>query len=409
MMQVGASSRHGRPVGVIGSGQGTRVMLLRASPPALDLIAPDLSDASVEGVRPTDAAKPFFSSTHPPYAGPWPGSGDAPLAQVYGGTLIRATDDGHPALAAMAVLPGMVPVGELGPAGAWTALAQRTSLPASATDVAAAGGALLANNLLILTIARSRDVLSPETGGGELRPSVEGALVDARTANAAVPGLLTATPAFDALLPAPIDSVAVVVIGSSENSHLLVRNPDRSGSQIAGPPFRIPVDSFAGPGGNQAYNATLYVITPAGRGYTARWHVRLLRAPPKLDGQASFFSLSATATISGKTDPTATVTADGRSVHAGADGRYELNVPAGFVPRDVRVQARDPIGNVATITVTVAAPVDYRRLPWIPIMVVLTVSVGAILFLRAPKLASRPAARLAEEGTFDEIDADQPP
>ena len=177
MMQVGASSRHGRPVGVIGSGQGTRVMLLRASPPALDLIAPDLSDASVREVRPTDAAKPFFSSTHPPYAGPWSGSGDAPPAQVYGGTLIRATDDGHPALAAMAVLPGMVPVGELGPAGAWTALAQRTSLPASATDVAAAGGALLANNLLILTIARTRDVLSPETGGGELRPSVEGALV----------------------------------------------------------------------------------------------------------------------------------------------------------------------------------------------------------------------------------------
>ena len=196
--------------------------------------------------------------------------------------------------------------------------------------------------------------------------------------------------------------------GSSAQFHLLVQNPVQNpGPEIGGPPFRIPILSSNGSPGNQTFDATLQVITLAGHGYTAVWHVRLLRAPPKITAEPAFVSLGFGATIQGKTDPSATVTADGQSVRAGRDGRYQLNVPAGLIPREVRVQARDPIGNVGSITISVVAPLDYRRLPWLPIVVLLTVAAGAVLFFRAPALARRRAeSRLEDDATLEEIDAD---
>jgi hypothetical protein len=48
--------------------------------------------------------------------------------------------------------------------------------------------------------------------------------------------------------------------------------------------------------------------------------------------------------------------------------------------------------------------VDFRRLPWIPLVAVLTVLAGGVLYLRAPR-ARRPAARGAgDDATFEEID-----
>jgi hypothetical protein len=402
---VARSSRRGRPVGVVGIGANTRIMLLRTDPAALDLIAPDLSDDSIDGVRPADASKPFFGTTYSPYVGPWPdpGPGNGP-AQVYGGTLIRASSEGPPEVTAMAVLPGMAPLGVLGSDRAWTALAQRTS---PAAELAPQGGALLQNDDFSVLIARTVDVLEPEADGGVIRPDVVEAIVDDRPAPDGLDVLLLGTQEFTATLQAPRESVAMALTRSRTLVHFLGSSAaDGSDLAISGPPFDIPITSTTAATGNVAFDAALHVITPAGHGYAARWHVRLLRAPPKISGNASFLSLGLAATISGQTDPAATVSADGRSIRAGADGRYSLNVIAGWVPRDVRVEARDPIGNFASTTVNVVAPIDYRRLPWIPIMVLLTLSAGAILFVRAPRLVSRPAPSAVEDGTLEEIDAD---
>jgi hypothetical protein len=48
---------------------------------------------------------------------------------------------------------------------------------------------------------------------------------------------------------------------------------------------------------------------------------------------------------------------------------------------------------------------DYRQLPWIPIVAVLTLAAGLVFVLRTPRL--EPAALPAlDDATFEEIDAD---
>jgi len=411
MNAVGRSSRPGRPVGVIGTGANLRIMLRRNAPPALDLIGPDLSESSVQTVRPSDAAKPFLNKTYAPYIGPWTGSlPGGSGAQVYAGQLIRASAGGLPASAPMAVLPGMAPLGQLGRDGSWTALAQRMEPPPDAPEMERRGGTLLHAQEFGITLVPTCEVLAPELAAGVIQPAVEHAVVDARGGTKGQEALLIGTPVFEAIAAAPLGSVAMTVTGNSTELYVLVRNPDRGSSsrpEIAGPPFRIPIVSSLASSGNQAFDAALHMITPAGHGYTARWHVRLLRVPPKITVESPFISLTFAATIRGQTDPSATVTAEGQSTHAGPDGRYQLTVPAGFIPRDVRVQAQDPIGNLTTVTANVVAPIDYRRLPWLPIVALLTAAAGAILFVRAPRLAGRRAATTqADDAPFEEIDAD---
>ena len=56
-------------------------------------------------------------------------------------------------------------------------------------------------------------------------------------------------------------------------------------------------------------------------------------------------------------------------------------------------------------TVSVVAPLDYRRLPWIPIVGMLTVLAGVLLYVRTPRAraaASRP--NRVEEGTLEELE-----
>ena len=409
--QVERSSRLGRPVGIIGIGTNRRVMVRRDAPPALDLIGRDLSESWLQSVRPADAAKPFLTKTYAPYLGPWPDPLPGGVeAQVYAGQLIRASAGGALAFAPMAALPGMAPLGQLGRDGSWTALAQRMEPPPDAAEMERRGGTLLQSEVFGVTLVRSNEVLAPEAGAGVIQPTVEDAVVDPRGGTKGQEAVLIGAPVFEATAVAPQGSLAMTVTGNSSELYVLVRTPDRSPSgqqEIAGPPFRIPIVSSLGSPGNQAFDAALHVITPAGHGYTALWHVRLLRIPPKITVESPFLSLGFAATIRGQTDPSATVTADGQSTHAGPDGRYQLAVPAGFIPRDVRVQAQDPIGNLASVTVNVVAPIDYRRLPWLPIVGLLTAAAGAILFLRAPRLAGRRAATTqADDAPFEEIDPD---
>jgi hypothetical protein len=61
------------------------------------------------------------------------------------------------------------------------------------------------------------------------------------------------------------------------------------------------------------------------------------------------------------------------------------------------------VGNRTERLVTRVWPIDYRQLPWVPIAVLLTLTAGAVLFLRQPE--SRAGRRLTpeDESSFEEI------
>jgi hypothetical protein len=322
---------------------------------------------------------------------------------VYAGNLIQS-DGGSLSTKPMAVLPGVAPIGTLGASAGWVALAYRASSPVTATQLAPTGGRLLRDASFTISLVSVSQVMQPEADGGELNPDLGGTLPDpsAPGTNAIIIG----TPVFLATIFSPLGSLAASRTGKSGQTHVLV-SPDTPADpaiDILGPPFRIPIVAAVGSDSNQASDVTLHVVTPAGHGYTARWHVRLLRAPPKLAVDAPFLSLGLDATLSGQTDPGVTVSAEGRSTTADARGRYTLGVPADVIPRDVRVEARDALGNRASVVVSVVAPVDYRRLPWIPIVAVLTLGAGLVFYVRSPIRDRRALPVSLDDGMFEEID-----
>ena len=83
---------------------------------------------------------------------------------------------------------------------------------------------------------------------------------------------------------------------------------------------------------------------------------------------------------------------------------FSVAVSAGLLPRDVQIEATDPLGNRSTATVSVVALLDYRQLPWIPIVALLTILAGIGLYLRVPQL--RPAAPSGPitEGTLEDLE-----
>ena len=87
-----------------------------------------------------------------------------------------------------------------------------------------------------------------------------------------------------------------------------------------------------------------------------------------------------------------------------ADGRFDKAVSAGLWPSDVRVEATDPLGNRKATTVSVVALVDYRQLPWIPIVALLTILAGMVLYLRVPHARPVTASGPMTDATLEDLD-----
>jgi hypothetical protein len=122
--------------------------------------------------------------------------------------------------------------------------------------------------------------------------------------------------------------------------------------------------------------------------------------------------LSFDVTLTGQTAPGTAVTLDGTPVPVAPDGSFSDSVTAPPWPHSVRLEAVDPVGNRSVQLVSVVGLFDYRTLPWLPIIVVLTLVAGAILFLRVPRRDAGLAGYDRNEvGALEEIDADaeQPP
>jgi len=147
------------------------------------------------------------------------------------------------------------------------------------------------------------------------------------------------------------------------------------------------------------------VVMPDGRGITRRWTGTFVREPPEIILAATTDAMALSATLEGRATPRSIVTADGRAVQTDANGRFVATVDAPIWPAHLVVTARDPLGNEATELVEVVGLVDYRGLPWAAIMVVATILVGGVLYVRTPK--RRVAGPMPDgDGRLEELELD---
>lgn len=157
--------------------------------------------------------------------------------------------------------------------------------------------------------------------------------------------------------------------------------------------------------GNQPYEATIVVLTPDGHTYAQRWDLLVLREPPQLSASGETRLGALSAEVSGRASTYATVLVDGTAVALDEGGSFAIDIPAAPWPRDVRVVARDPLGNETVVPLSVVGVLDYRGLPWLPMMAAATMLLGVRMFLRAPRARGDGAS--APEGVrLEELDAD---
>jgi hypothetical protein len=394
---VATSDRIGIPLATLGSGDEARVLLVRYGD-VLDLLGPELRSYR-SGLTADVAGTVFGRYGLPPYIGPIPGGlpDGEPAAVFQGRTITRVPTGSQPpriGQGEIASMPGMTPIGFFGPGAGWGALAMPEALARPAyLDNARDGGELAeqprSRPIVRLVVVESSALLSTEADLGRLRPSLDGAV---RTGQPGVVETVLARGEFTASLTAPPVTRGLLSIYGG-----------LSGFAVGPGPTSVVVRPLPGRGEDRMRVAIL-LVTGSGHGYHLAWDIRVVTQPPSLGASAPFAPLSFDVPVTGRTDPGAAVRIDGAAVQAGADGSFATTVPAGVVPRDVVLEATDPVGNRASRTLSVVGFVDYRRLPWIPIVAVLTIAGGAVLFLRAPRPTRAPARALGDDATLEEID-----
>lgn len=141
-------------------------------------------------------------------------------------------------------------------------------------------------------------------------------------------------------------------------------------------------------------------IGPLGEVSPLAWTiVGLDSAPPLVAVEAPFLSAPwpLTARLAGITEPGAVVEAGGREQVAGRDGRFRIDAQLPPWPQRVEVRARDRAGNESVVRVDVVGGIDYRRLPWIPILLVGLLG-AAVLGTRRPVREAPAPTPAGDEG-----------
>ena len=390
--------RRGIPLAALGAGAEARIVLLRDGG-TVDVLGPDLRPNRL-GIAGGVAGASFERTPATPYVGPLPGGlPDGQEALIFQGRMVTpvpaASGRSRPGERIIASLPGVTPIGVFGPGGARMGLALPNSLLRSTLsfDAGRKGGQLTipagSPTGLALAVADTDAVLSAEADNGRLEPETPGAVADERGSRRT---MATRGP-FSALLDAPAGS-RVLARAMDDAANLRV---DESGSATV---TFDPVSARAG----GAYQASVLVLTPSGHGYHAEWDVRIMVEAPKVEVDVPFAPLSFSVPLTGRTDPGAHVSIDGREIAVRPDGSFSAQAMVGPIPRDVRVEATDAAGNAQRRTLSVVGFLDYRRLPWIPLVALLTVLAGVVLYVRAPRPAP-PSARLAgDDAQLEEIE-----
>lgn len=391
---------------VFGTGSETRIVVRTGDPPiSVNVLPGDLGGGAGPSVvfgrdtRPGALAATQQGVGGQPltlFAGVIPGGvpGERDV-YVFGGRLVRPLADPNvlAEVSSVALLPGLEPVGTVGPDGAWVALLAEFSDVAGLFSPAVRSPAvtqLSARSPMEIRLAAISSLMEPEANGAHLAPSFRGVAPDPDQPG----GLIVGNEAASAQISGPT--------GTS----VWWRSRGDSGQTTIGPDgvAQIQLLEPAGPNAPDGSGATasIWLVTPAGHAYHGTWRIRVYRQAPSLTFTVDEALVDFSPTISGQTVPGATVTVNGQSVVVAANGTFEGSVDAGILPTELRVVAVDPVGNRTERVVTVVWPVDYRRLPFVPIAVLLTVAAALVLFLRRPDTG--PGRRTPDDGaTFEEI------
>jgi len=328
-----------------------------------------------------------------PYRGEIPGFSEFrnSAGVIVDGNLLTILPDGSGRVEESAALPGMVPIGLVGPSGGWMALAEspRFSVPNRGFrfDQYQVGDAAR------VSVAPVDQVLSPEAEGGSFQPRLVGAVPDP---SSVLGDLLTSAAGFRAEVEVPPGSrLFVAPLGEGFPVDPTWQSRADDGHAV----IQVAVAA-----GRNSFNVRGFVVTPAGHGYTVAWFVQVLRRPPALQVEAEWASLGFDVPFRGSTDPTASVLVDGAPVAVAADGSFVGLVAAPPWPTTIVVEAYDLVGNRTSATLSVVGLLDYRQLPWVPIIVGLTLIAGAGLFLLAPRLRPPPVTSHPDDGTLEDLD-----
>ncbi len=325
------------------------------------------------------------------YAGPLPGGlADGRAAAWFSGQLVTASADGSPEVTDSALLAGMTPVGLMGPGGSWMVLARNSRFDATRRGGAVQGSSAPTQSLL--SVAPTASVLSPEANHGLLQPLLTGAL---RPLGSGSDELVCPASGFSLQLLVPPSSRAFF----ARNATGFPAVPE---GEVASPGGRVALQVT--PQAEVPFSVRAFVLTPAGHSYSAAWHVRPLTKPPALAAVVDPLPWWFAVPLTGSTDPGAAVTVDGRPVTVDANGHFGGSVVAPPWPVTVRLAAIDLVGNQTVLTVSAVGLIDYRRLPWIPIVVFLTLVAGLALYLGGlhPPRPDPPGS--VHQGIFEEIE-----
>ncbi len=373
--------RSGSVVAVIGNGTGRRVLFRPDDEPG-HLLPLDGDLAPGPPIEGRVAAASLDGAVLEPYVGPWPAPPEHAAAYAFLG--LRIGNDGG--TRDSAALVGARPLGAVGSGGGTTGV-----LADAAPQRAGDPRLLPAQPGAILRLVPTEALLRPEENGGALRVGLRGAVFAADDPDAIVsPG-----GAFSVLVDAPPGSRLVLSLGP---------NPEFDTSRIAVPAGDrltvLPVEPT-----EASTRLAVAVVTPAGATYRGTWRVEQRSGPPSLHLDVPILPLSASVRIAGTTDPGTTVTADGDPIEVDAAGAFAFDVAGNLAPTSIAVEAVDPVGNRHAETVSVVGWVDYRRLPWIPIVVLAVTGVAITLWLRAPRPRKWARRDAEDDAVLEEIDA----
>jgi hypothetical protein len=360
------------------------------------LTLPDLGRPQGGTLTYTRAARAGTSFTLTPYVGPVPGGGpDGSDAVIFAGQFVPSPDVDAPlpfrGALFCAAFVGSRPIG-LAADRDWMAILHA---PYGGESPSAYGGRFdspAIQNGAWVSIVPLATVLTPEVDGGVLEPAFEGAV-----------------PLRGGSLATGIDGL-VTDVRAPPDSRVFQSELDLPGLSLTAvvPPegrHQVRVDPPAGIGANPRHRTGLVVLTPSGHAYVARWNLRVLTEAPPLEASAATQLGSSAVLVAGVTSADASVSVAGVSAAVSRLGEFSARVPLPPWPSEVEVVATDPVGNSTRTVVSGIGVVDYRTLPWIPIVIVLLGAAAVVLYLRVPRPSAAPVP-VGDDAVLEELEPD---
>jgi hypothetical protein len=389
------------PQAVLGSSQGTAVVIGgpdgRGSLQVLHAARGVWREIETDNRAAAFATVPVFNHEIPsgtPTGVVRGGLPDAPDAFTFDGMLLVPTGNPDDPISRkpMALLPGRSLAGTAGPDGSWVASLRSPERGSPVLFDPWVFGNLLATSLAgPLELAATRAVLEPEIESGELEPTFLGVAPDPVSPD----GLMVGPDAVDAVIEAPPGS-GVWWSGQPPGESLEV-GPDGMAR------IRLLDSASSDTLEGSIRRRSLWLITPVGHAYHGTWQIRVYRQPPDLGIDAEVPILDFAPSVAGRTLPGSTLTVNGEPAAVASDGSFAVPIEVGIVPTSVRLVATDPVGNRSEHVVTRVWPLDYRQLPWVPIAVLVLVTVAGLLYRYEPDVRARRRPAQDEESTFEEI------